>query len=461
MSQSAQTSPKISGSKGGGSSRSNPSSPIVGNVPQPLPTLSSLQSITPERLLEYIAYRMPIVMDYHGKLLEQLRRRIADWSPDHTKIGDLFHTFVNSDVIEFYEIMVDHLNELSSILKLAHKQQEAAERSGSSNSNNSSTNTANNNGNIGSNHQQSNQHHQQSSNIGHRSSSKSSVSTNETGSSKFRVHARPRYTPDYLLISTIQRIPRYELLLRRLIKNTAEQHDDYQSLGEALNVIHDVLLKIGTYQNEPTATMPSSISGTQKESQSNVTSPIVECKEIIAKSGGGGGSTGSGQSSSTTMDTTTRQLYIRDLEPVIEGAQTYLDQYGPTSLVHIYDYVIIRKRERAIFVLDDAIMICTLKSKKKSDKFEYNKFKLQHYYRLESIDFRCQCWQHWLELDRSNDRQMIQTSAGTSTGTSTTTVSTNTGTNLSSGSFSKADHHHHHHHQHQQQHQQQQQSIQE
>lgn len=79
------------------------------------------------RWLEFVAARLPPVMDYHGKLLEQLRRRIADWCPESTPIGDLFHSFfVNVEVLQFYESMVDHLAELSALLKAQYRALEAA-----------------------------------------------------------------------------------------------------------------------------------------------------------------------------------------------------------------------------------------------------------------------------------------------------------------------------------------------
>src|SRR5699024_7279916 len=83
-----------------------------------------------------------------------------------------------------------------------------------------------------------------------------------------------RLAPDYLLISTIQRIPRYELLLQRLVKNTTEEHSDYQSLEQALSIIHDVLVKIGTYANEPGAADSSSGQSGTKDSFSEPTSVL-------------------------------------------------------------------------------------------------------------------------------------------------------------------------------------------
>ncbi len=162
-------------------------------------------------------------MDYHGKLLEQLRRRIADWCPESTPIGDLFHSFfVNVEVLQFYESMVDHLAELSALLKAQYRALEAAaakelakmataekkieEKGGSS----SSVSGSGANGSV--------------------SGSQSAAAAAAAAAKR----QSRRLAPDYLLISTIQRIPRYELLLQRLIKNTGEEHADYASLSQAL-----------------------------------------------------------------------------------------------------------------------------------------------------------------------------------------------------------------------------------
>lgn len=47
-----------------------------------------------------------------------------------------------------------------------------------------------------------------------------------------------------LLITPIQRIPRYKLLLSELIKNTPEDHIDYPDLQEAIATVSEVALKI-------------------------------------------------------------------------------------------------------------------------------------------------------------------------------------------------------------------------
>jgi len=53
-----------------------------------------------------------------------------------------------------------------------------------------------------------------------------------------------------LLIMPIQRLPRYELLLSELVKNTSENHSDFASLSEALKYIREVNLYINQRQKK-------------------------------------------------------------------------------------------------------------------------------------------------------------------------------------------------------------------
>ncbi|GFO47662.1 rho guanine nucleotide exchange factor 17 [Plakobranchus ocellatus] len=49
-----------------------------------------------------------------------------------------------------------------------------------------------------------------------------------------------------LIVRPIQRIPRYELLIQRLLDNTSQDHPDYPLLQKACKVMHDLAVKIGT-----------------------------------------------------------------------------------------------------------------------------------------------------------------------------------------------------------------------
>ncbi|CAC5403338.1 ARHGEF17 [Mytilus coruscus] len=49
-----------------------------------------------------------------------------------------------------------------------------------------------------------------------------------------------------LIVRPVQRIPRYELLIQRLIENTPSSHPDYDLLKEADRVLHNFAIKLGT-----------------------------------------------------------------------------------------------------------------------------------------------------------------------------------------------------------------------
>ncbi|KAL1493208.1 hypothetical protein ABEB36_011305 [Hypothenemus hampei] len=55
---------------------------------------------------------------------------------------------------------------------------------------------------------------------------------------------------DSLLIRPIQRFPKYELLLQRLVKHTTPDHPDFEHLTKALGVVHDQLLLINCTEKE-------------------------------------------------------------------------------------------------------------------------------------------------------------------------------------------------------------------
>lgn len=49
---------------------------------------------------------------------------------------------------------------------------------------------------------------------------------------------------DNLLIAPIQRLPRYEMLIQRLLKHTEENHPDFQLLQTAQKEIHKLVVKV-------------------------------------------------------------------------------------------------------------------------------------------------------------------------------------------------------------------------
>lgn len=55
---------------------------------------------------------------------------------------------------------------------------------------------------------------------------------------------------DSLLISPIQRVPRYELIVKQIIKHTSVEHADYDSLLLAQKYIHELATKINRQKEE-------------------------------------------------------------------------------------------------------------------------------------------------------------------------------------------------------------------
>lgn len=83
--------------------------------------------------------------------------------------------------------------------------------------------------------------------IKHVSSSKSSfVKFLESAT---REH-KGKLTLDALLIMPVQRIPRYELLLKELIKHTNNDHPDHDLLISSQSLVHELALKINRMEKE-------------------------------------------------------------------------------------------------------------------------------------------------------------------------------------------------------------------
>jgi len=58
------------------------------------------------------------------------------------------------------------------------------------------------------------------------------------------------YQLSSLLIQPVQRVPRYEMLLMDMVKNTWETHPDLQSLQKALAAIKEIAKFINTQKKE-------------------------------------------------------------------------------------------------------------------------------------------------------------------------------------------------------------------
>lgn len=55
---------------------------------------------------------------------------------------------------------------------------------------------------------------------------------------------------DQLLIKPVQKIPRYELLIQRLLKHTDTTHPDFELLQAAQKEVHELVVKINCTERE-------------------------------------------------------------------------------------------------------------------------------------------------------------------------------------------------------------------
>ena len=128
---------------------------------------------------------------------------------------------------------------------------------------------------------------------------------------------RGKLTLDALLIMPVQRIPRYELLIKELIKHTDPRHADRDLLVQAQRSIHELALKINAVEEESFAQ-----------------------ERLLSR--------------------------LREVEAVVDGA--------PPDLVHAdrsfvrFDFVAIpgglgTKKDRCLFLFSDLLLICSIKRK--------------------------------------------------------------------------------------------------
>ncbi|VDK21904.1 unnamed protein product [Anisakis simplex] len=70
------------------------------------------------------------------------------------------------------------------------------------------------------------------------------------GKPAFEKDHRNKIDLDSLLISPIQRVPRYELVLKQIVKHTSVEHADYENLLIAQKYVHDLATTINRQKEE-------------------------------------------------------------------------------------------------------------------------------------------------------------------------------------------------------------------
>ncbi|XP_017768074.1 PREDICTED: rho guanine nucleotide exchange factor 17 isoform X2 [Nicrophorus vespilloides] len=149
-------------------------------------------------LVDEVFYQIPSLFMYHDTFLEQLRMRLDHWDAKQ-KVGDvLLEMFSNPSLIETYTSYVNNWKRARDVWKNAQQSKPAFARF--------------------------------------------LVAKARENKGKLPL--------DSLLIKPIQKFPKYELLIQRLIKNTDETHPDHGLLTAAQKELHDQVVKINCTERE-------------------------------------------------------------------------------------------------------------------------------------------------------------------------------------------------------------------
>ena len=255
------------------------------------------QLIVDSLFVEVIFGKVPELLQTHAKFLEELRHRIRHWSHDST-VGDLFARFEEKTCADAYLAFVDNWSQSRTLVKQLARDKPQFRHFLA---------------------EQSREH-------------KSKLSLDE------------------LMIAIVQRVPRFELLLKQLLKNTCEDHADHVLLQSALQKIHALALCINRAKNDAHDT--SSLSSSSTVGQHVDVRP------------------------------TTAALSSAQLREVCDGLPPEVDGQS----VQMVATVTIRKRERVLLLLGGHLVILALKGKKKSERFEDNKYKVLNHFCVDALE---------------------------------------------------------------------------
>ncbi|XP_043483895.1 rho guanine nucleotide exchange factor 17 isoform X2 [Leptopilina heterotoma] len=148
--------------------------------------------------VDEIFYQIPAILSHHEVFLEELRKRLETWEPGQT-IGDVFlDVFMKPVVLETYTLFLDNWKSAKTAIKNTCHSKPAFARF---------------------------------------------LETME------REH-KGKLGLDQLLIKPVQKIPRYELLIQRLLKHTDSSHPDYELLSAAQKEVHELVVKINCTERE-------------------------------------------------------------------------------------------------------------------------------------------------------------------------------------------------------------------
>ncbi|XP_076321010.1 uncharacterized protein LOC143230770 [Tachypleus tridentatus] len=273
---------------------------LVNKYMKPLKSPDNAGIVEPS-LVDEIFHQIPEILVHHEGFLEMLRQRLANWDTKQ-KVGDVFvEAFTKQHVIDTYTAFINNWKTAKDAIKLTTQAKPAFH--------------------------------------------------------KFLEHMarehKGKLTLDALLIMPVQRIPRYELLIKELLKHTPVDHPDHQSLVLAQKEIHELAVKINRMERE-------------------------------------------------AFQHDQMQQRIREVENLIEGA---IDLVQPDRTFIRYDLVTISgglgmKKERCLFLFSDLLIITSIKRKSGTIRktslvstspstfgtLEMNKYKMLMRFSLDNLD---------------------------------------------------------------------------
>ncbi|GBL95427.1 Rho guanine nucleotide exchange factor 17 [Araneus ventricosus] len=149
-------------------------------------------------IVDEIFFQIPEILSIHEEFLEGLQQRCSNWDVKYT-VGDLFvEAFTKQQVIDTYTAFINNWKCAKDATKIATQAKPAFARF-----------------------------------LEHMS----------------REH-KGKLALDALLIMPVQRIPRYELLIKELLKHTNMDHPDHHLLVQAQKEVHDLAVKINRVERE-------------------------------------------------------------------------------------------------------------------------------------------------------------------------------------------------------------------
>ncbi|KAL0275885.1 UNVERIFIED_CONTAM: hypothetical protein PYX00_003609 [Menopon gallinae] len=234
---------------------------LVKKYLQPLKSPDS-GGLVDSSVVDEIFYQIPEILGHHEALLEELTKRLEHWDP-RQKIGDVFmDTFTRTTVIETYTSFINNWKTAKEAIRTTCQQKPSFAR---------------------------------------------------FLEAMAREH-KGKLALDSLIIMPVQRIPRYELLIQRLLKHTDSSHPDHALLLAAQLEVHELAVKINLSERE-------------------------------------------------TLEIEQQQQTLRDLEALIEGL---VDLTSQDRVFVRHDTVTMAsgqgtRKERALFLFSDILIITSIK----------------------------------------------------------------------------------------------------